>query len=367
MGSNRMLPLLLVGLLLVVAIGGAYYFLNQTPPSGVDPNNPDNALNTPIPPPPVQILQAVSDIPANQLITPGDYESLFEVVPVDQSSVTPDDVLVADFNTLVAGKVTTVDINGGDRIKVSLFREAGIAEQIPTAVPGQGTRKAMTIYVPDLGEILQAGNNVDVLSSYRIEMPYLRWSGTADNNVITLVDEKYLDISTKVIAQNIPVLAVTAPPQGTVDANGQPLPPPAPTPTPDPNLPTPLPGTEPEPAPPVFAVGALWTVVVAVTDQEAELIKYSMDRDDSTLSLIVRRADDPDTVTTTGVTMDLLGRLYNVPMVYAQPNVIVDPVRGFAPPLPPNQPPVVLQLPLPFGGANPVPLPTAIPSPTPAP
>lgn len=363
MGSNRMLPLLLVGLLLVVAIGGAYYFLNQAEPTG---GQPPTGLETPIPPPPVQILQAVSDIPANQLITNGDFESLFEVIEVDQASVTPDDVLVADFSTMVAGKVTTVDINGGDRIKVSLFREAGIAERIPTSQPGQGTRKAMTIYVPDLGEILAAGNNVDVLSSFNVEMPYLRFTGADAEGRIQLLDSNYLDVSTKVIAQNIPVLAVVSPPQGATDSNGNPLPPPEPTPTPDPTLPTPIPGSEPEPAPPIFAQGARWTVVLAVTDQEAELIKYTMDKA-GVLSLIVRRADDPDTVTTTGVTMDLLGRLYNVPMVYAQPNVIVDPVRGFAPPLPPNQPPVVLQLPLPFGGANPVPLPTAVPAPTPAP
>jgi hypothetical protein len=61
--------------------------------------------------------------------------------------------------------------------------------------------------------------------------------------------------------------------------------------------------------------------------------------------------------------MDLLMRLYGVPQVYAQPNMLVDLLKAPPPPLPPGQPPVVIPIPLPAG--VPQPLPTAAPTTTP--
>jgi hypothetical protein len=103
--------------------------------------------------------------------------------------------------------------------------------------------------------------------------------------------------------------------------------------------------------------------VVAVTEQEAELIDYTRNKPGGVLSMIVRRTDDNEQVTTTGVTMDLLMRLYGVPQVYAQPNMLVDLLKAPPPPLPPGQPPVVIPIPLPAG--VPQPLPTAAPTTTP--
>lgn len=354
---------IIIALLVALALGvGAYLYLNNssTTTGGDDPNA---LVPTIIPPPDVQVLEAASDIPANKLIAGSDFETLFSVIPVRPSERNEGDVLASEFSGLVQGQVTTSQIRGGERIKRNLFRPAGVAELIPTAAPGQSSRKAMSVFVTDLGNIAAQGNTVDILASYTLEQPYLRVTGVTQGDtgaVITLLDTSYLDVSTHVIAQNIPVLSVTPPP--IVQPEGAAA---APPPTVVAEG-TAAGGTAAEPAPTpetVFNQGSQWTVVLAVTDQEAELIDYTRTKNNGLgLSLIVRRADDAEQVTTTGVTMDLLMRLYGVAQVYAQPNMLVDLLKPPPPPLPPGQPPVVIPIPLPFGPGAAVPLPTAVPT-----
>ena len=353
---------IIIALLVALALGvGAYLYLNNssTTTAGDDPNA---LVPTIIPPPDVEVLEAASDIPANKLIAGSDFETLFSVVPVRPSERNEDDVLASEFSGLVQGQVTTSQIRGGERIKRNLFRPAGVAELIPTAAPGQSSRKAMSVFVTDLGNIAAQGNTVDILASYSLEQPYLRVNGVTQEEgqtVITLLDTPYLDVSTHVIAQNIPVLSVTPPP--IVQPEGAAAAPP-------PTIAaegTDAGGAAAAPAPTaeiVFNQGSQWTVVLAVTDQEAELIDYTRNKSGSFLSLIVRRADDAEQVTTTGVTMDLLMRLYGVAQVYAQPNMLVDLLKSPPPPLPGNQNPVVIPIPLPFGPGVAVPLPTAAPT-----
>ena len=354
----------LVAILLIAIIGAAAYFLVLAP--ATPPTN-----DTTIPPtiivPDVQILEAANDIPANTLIRASDYEALFQTVEVPASNVTEDDIRASEFSTYVAGQVTTLDIFGGDRIKRSLFRPAGIVEQLPTPAPGEGSRKAMWVYITDLGNITTNGT-VDIIASYNIESKYLRFTGsTLDEGVpvISLLDDTYSDVSTKVIAQNVPVLSI-APPV-VIGPDGLPVQP-GTAPGEVPLEPTPfIEGQEPiegEVQPteaPVAIQGTVWGVWLAVTDQEAELIDFTRLKF-GTLTLIFRRADDNEQVVTTGVTMDILMRLYGVPQPYAQPNILVDLVTGPAPPLPPNQPPVVIPVPPPFGPGQAVPLPTAAPA-----
>lgn len=356
---------IIIALLVALGLGvGAYLYITATGENGGN----QVIVPTDIPPPDVQILEAAGDIPANRLISNADFESLFSIASVRPSEVTESDVRADEFSTLVQGQVTTSAIRGGERIKKNLFRPAGVAELIPTPAPGQSARKAMYVLVTDLGNIAAAGNTVDVLGSYSLEQPYLRFVGSTTDDqgrqIVDLADEKYLDISTRVLAQNIPVLKVIGPstvnPDGTA-AGGAAAAPPAPTLAAEGGgaiAPAPVATVEP-----AFLQGAQWTVVLAVTEQEAELIDYTRNKPGGVLSLIVRRTDDNEQVTTTGVTMDLLMRLYGVPQVYAQPNMLVDLLKAPPPPLPPGQPPVVIPIPLPDG--EPQPLPTAVPTTTP--
>ncbi|HYF66376.1 MAG TPA: hypothetical protein VD886_26345 [Herpetosiphonaceae bacterium] len=356
---------IIIALLVALGLGvGAYLYISA---SGGGTGGDPQVIPTEIPPPDVQILEAAGDIPANRLISNADFETLFSIASVRPSEVTDSDVKADEFSTLVQGQVTTSAIRGGERIKKNLFRPAGVAELIPTPEPGQSARKAMYVLVTDLGNIAAAGNTVDVLGSYSLEQPYLRFVGSSLDEqgrpTVDLQDEKYLDISTRVLAQNIPVLQVIAP--STVPADGSAAAaggaPPAPTLAAEGSgavAPEPVATVEP-----AFTQGAQWTVVLAVTEQEAELIDYTRNKPGGVLSLIVRRTDDNEQVTTTGVTMDLLMRLYGVAQVYAQPNMLVDLLKAPPPPLPPGQPPVVIPIPLPDG--EPQPLPTAVPTTTP--
>jgi pilus assembly protein CpaB len=352
---------IIIALLVALGLGvGAYLYLSGNtggePPAGSD-------TPTEIPAPDVQILEAASDIPANRLISNADFETLFSIASVRPSEVTEFDIRADQFSTLVQGQVTTAAIRGGERIKKNLFRPAGVAELIPTPAPGQSARKAMYVLVTDLGNIAAAGNTVDILGSYSLEQPYLRFRSLTNEGgvqTIELEGEKYLDVSTHVLAQNIPVLKVV-PPSVAPEAGAGAAAPPAPT------LAAETEGAAGAPpvatAEPVFLQGSQWMVVLAVTEQEAELIDYTRNKPGGVLSMIVRRTDDNEQVTTTGVTMDLLMRLYGVPQVYAQPNMLVDLLKAPPPPLPPGQPPVVIPIPLPAG--VPQPLPTAAPTTTP--
>jgi pilus assembly protein CpaB len=351
---------IIIALLVALGLGvGAYLYLNNT--TGGD-TPPVGEVATEIPPPDIEILEAASDIPANRLITGADREVLFQVSAVRPNDVAENDVRADEFSSLIQGQVTKVAIRGGDRIKKEAFRPAGIAELIPTAVPGQSSRKAMTVFINDLGNIAADGNTADIIASYNVSSWYMEFNSVDEKGIFTYDKREYPDITTKVIGQNIPVLRVIPPaivsPEGAaqqapvepaaVPAEGEVIPPPQPT------------------AEPVFVQGSQWQVVLAVTEQEAELIDYTRNKP-GFLSLIIRRADDQEIVSTTGVTMDLLMRLYGVNQAYAQPHMVVDLVDAPPPPQPPGQPPVVIPIPFPFGNGAPVALPTTVPAATPTP
>ncbi len=353
---------IIIALLVALGLGvAAYLYIGSgPPPGGGDPNDPAT-LPTEIPPPDIEIVEAASDIPANRLITGADREVLFQVSAVRPSEVTDNDVRADEFSSLIQGQVTKTSISGGDRIKKDAFRPAGIAELIPTAVPGQSSRKAMTVFVSDLGSIAADGNTADIIASYNVTSWYMEFNSVDQQGVFTYDKREYLDVTTKVIGQNIPILKVIQPIIIDPQTGAQPVPPEPAVPGADGVIPPPQPTTEP-----VFPQGSQWQVVLAVTEQEAELIDYTRNKP-GFLSLIVRRADDQEIVTTTGVTMDLLMRLYGVNQVYAQPHLLVDLLDAPPPPQPPGQPPVVIPIPFPFGNGAPVPLPTTVPVETPTP
>lgn len=352
---------IIIALLLALGLGVAA-FLYITAGTPIDPDNPPaGTVPTIIPEPDIEILEAASDIPANRLITGADRESLFQVSPVRPSEVTDNDVRADEFSSLIQGQVTKSSIRGGDRIKKDAFRAAGVAELIPTAVPGQSSRKAMTVFINDLGNIAADGNTADIIASYNVSSWFMEFSSVNREGDLTYEKREYPDVTTKVIGQNIPILKVLPPTIIDPQTGAQPAPAAPPVPGPDGVIPPPQPTTEP-----VFVQGSQWQVVLAVTEQEAELIDYTRNKL-GFLSLIIRRADDQEIVSTTGVTMDLLMRLYGVNQVYGQPNMVVDLVDAPPPPQPPGQPPVVIPVPIPFGNGVPVPLPTTVPAATPTP
>lgn len=364
MQKGSPLGIILVGILILAVIAGGYIYLTNNSSAGNGNGGTDSGLPTPIPPPPAEVYEATGDIEASRLIKPGDRE-LFSRVTVDVSQVSDDDIRANEFDQLVMGRVTARDIAGGARLKRSDFRDAGLIEQIPTPAPGQASRKIITVFVTDLGSIASPGATVDLLASYALESRYLYYVGNEFDpatgvTTILRTDASYSDISTKILAQDVPVMRIVEP-VVPIDDTGAPPPPASDAPPADSNAPA----TTPEAtAVPSFGPGAVWEVQLAVTDQEAELIQYTVNKF-GVLSLIVRRPEDRELVSTTGVTMDLLMRLYGVAQPYAQPNILVDLVKAPPVPQPPSQAPLVVPVPPPFGNAAPAPLPTAEPTPAP--
>ncbi|XSG74466.1 hypothetical protein ACP8Y2_20045 [Herpetosiphon llansteffanensis] len=360
MRQNSALGMIIAIVVLIAVLAGGYVYYSKQQAN--QPGDPSLVEPTPLPIPNVRVLEAATDIDANKLIG-NDLEQYFNVVEVQPTEVTPDDVLETEFFSAIQGKVTTSSILGGERIKKSAFRNAGIAEKLPTPEPGAESPKAYNLFVSDIGGIVAEGNSVDIVGSYSLEQPYLRFTGVTEQG-ITLVDEKYLDISTHVLAQNVRVLKVVAPPLVSPDGQQTGAAPAAAQPTVevvvDGN-----PVQQQATPEPVFNQGSQWQIVVALTAQQVELLEYTKAKTGSTLNVVVRRADDQDDqIVTTGVTMDLLMRLYGVPQVYAQPNMIVKLLDAPAPPQPPQQPPVVIPFPLPNAPQQ-QPLPTAVPTQTP--
>ena len=157
---------IIIALLVALGLGvGAYLYLNN---SGGTDQPVAGTVPTIIPPPDIEILEAANDIPANRLITGADRETLFQVSAVQPNEVTENDVRADEFSSLIQGKVTKAPISGADRIKKDAFRPAGIAELIPTPGPGQSSRKAMTVFINDLGSIAADGNTADIIASYNV-------------------------------------------------------------------------------------------------------------------------------------------------------------------------------------------------------
>jgi pilus assembly protein CpaB len=109
------------------------------------------------------------------------------------------------------------------------------------------------------------------------------------------------------MVQNVRVLRVLKPaiPQeaGTPTPAGQqgtaPPPPPSSTQTPD-----------------TFVPGAQWILLLAMTDQEAEIVKFTLDQQDPKpqITLVLRGRDDSAIEDTTGVTLRLLTSRYGLPL-----------------------------------------------------
>ncbi len=361
MRQNSALGMIIAVVVLIAALAGGYVYITKQQTN--QPGDPSSLEPTPMPVPNVPVLEAATDIEANKLMG-SDLEQYFNVVEVQPSEVTPDDVLETEFYSAIQGKVTTANIRGGERIKKSTFRNAGIAEKIPTPEPGEESPKAYNLFISDIGGIVAEGNSIDIIGSYSLEQPYLRFTGISPENVVTLADEKYLDISTHVLAQNVPVLKVVAPPLVSPDGQQAGAAPAAAQPTIE-LVVDGQPVQQQATPEPVFTQGSQWQIVVALTAQQAELLEYTKAKTGSTLNIVVRRADDEDDqIATTGVTMDLLMRLYGVPQIYAQPNMIVKLLEAPSPPQPPQQPAVVIPFPLPNAPQQ-QPLPTAVPTQTP--
>jgi pilus assembly protein CpaB len=308
---------LLLGILILVAAALAYFVLSQ-------PQSPSPDL---IPTPTVELKKKIViariDIPANTILT--DTETFLGVIDIPESEFKAAPGQYFENANDLLNKQTVRQINFNERITRSDITEPGLSILIPTAQPNQPRPKAVPVQVDNLTGVadqVRPGDFIDILGSFQIDRTIIR-PGFGENNQIVLREETIQGRSVKTLIQNVQVLQVLKPaaPQGTpgqgqaqpapeqpaqgppaVDANGQPLP--------QGQTGQPTQQTGPKTTG-TFQTGE-WILTLALTDQQAEIVKFSTEA--GTISRALRGRGDTAIDNTIGSTLSLLVSQFGLPL-----------------------------------------------------
>lgn len=308
---------LLLGLLIIVIGALAYFVLSQP-----------QLANQDLAPQPTQELKrkiviARIDIPNNTVLT--DTVTFLTTIDIPESeyAAAPGQYFTSPEELLYKQTLRAIAFN--DRVRKADITEPGLSIQIPTAQPGQPRVKAITFQVNNLSGVadqVRPGDFVDVLSSFIIQRTYLR-PGFNELGQIAIKEEPFEGQTTKTLLQNVQVLQIRKPapvPEGTAtpggpaesgppqtDANGQPV----------------AAGGDAGAQGQATAQGQVnsgntfqpgtWLLLLAVTDQQAELLKFSIEQGTG-ITLVLRGRGDSAIETTTGATIDLLVSQYGLPL-----------------------------------------------------
>lgn len=302
--------ILLLGVLVAALVAlGVIFFLNQNAAAV-----PNVQLQVPTVPPTHRVVIANVDIPINTLLT--DTETLLKYDSISESAfnASPNDFF-ENFAEL-SGKVTINAIGATQPIKAQDVADAGLSVQIPAAQNGQPRTKAISVLVNNLTGVadeITPGDFVDVLSSFTINRVYLR-PGFAEDGSVRFVEEQFTGQSTKALIQNVRVLRIKRPevtPAGTttptvessaapqLDENGQPI------------------SADQTQGATSASNAAItpgnWLLVLAMTDQQAEVFKFSRENGNG-LTLVLRGRGDGTVENTLGATLDLLVTNFGLPV-----------------------------------------------------
>jgi pilus assembly protein CpaB len=308
---------LLLGVVIAAAAAlGLYYVFSLPQTPQVDPSQ---ILPTPVPKK-VQVVFARIDLPADQLIDDIDQESsliYLDEIPEDEYNAQPNKY----FRSLseLRNKVVIRDIRATSPIFQENVRDGGLALEIPTAQPNQPRRKAIPYQVNTLTGVadqIQEGDYVDMVMTFEVKIFYLRPGLELDPETnefrLTFKEDTYVDMSTKTLLQNVQVLKVLkqeVPPDATPTAVPSGAAPPT---NPDGTIATGPAASGGVPEGDTFVPGN-WLLILAVTDQEAELVRYSLERAKG-ISLVLRGRGDPAVEDTVGATLDILVSQYGLPL-----------------------------------------------------
>lgn len=328
------LLILLIGLILIVGAAALFLFL-QTP--GAAPT----AGATPAPPtevPQVEVVRARVDIPAGTVIA--DSATLLEVtrVPQPEFNGAENFARISD----VEGLLTTRAIRAGEFLTRSALTEPGLSQQLPTAEPDRARDKAYPLVVNTLSGVadqIKPGDFVDVVATFTVDrrlvfptgIEFVDVNGQDVPRTINEITDPVLR-TTKTLLQRAQVMRIIrpvaaaegeptpeagAPPQSgslpQVDESGQPI----------------IPGSETGALPSNLTSG-IWTVVLAVNDQEIELIEFAL-ASQARIVLVLRGAGDTTFEPTLGVTYDLLVSEFGVPLPRPLPPRVVGEQEAFTP------------------------------------
>jgi pilus assembly protein CpaB len=223
----------------------------------------------------VQVVVASGDMPAHSLIKP----EMLKMQTVDQRSVTPDNLI--DPGQAI-GRSNTTALMAGQRVLASALGDPDFSLAVRKG------KRAMAIAVDDLSGVaglVNAGDYVDVVVSVKEPV---------DGNRNPANGAQVAEIpATKAIIQDVQVIKI-AQMAAAVDPTKQ--------------------NSADQAAANAAAQGQISSniIVLAVSDQEAELIKYS--RENGEVHLVLRAKDDHDKQETLGASGKLLMEKFGVPV-----------------------------------------------------
>lgn len=328
------LLILLIGLILIVSAVALFLFFQPTGPGGT------TVGATPAPPtevPQVEVVRARVDIPAGTVIA--DSAALLEVSRVPQPEFNENEnfARISD----VEGQLTTRAIRAGEFITRGALTAPGLSQQLPTAEPDRARDKAYPLIVNTLSGVadqLKPGDFVDVVATFNVTRRQVIPTGTdfVDVNgqqIERLVNEitEPTFQTTKTLLQRAQVLRVIKP---EVPTDGEPTPEAAPPPSGsvpqvDESGQPITPGSTTAGAPSALTSG-IWTLVLAVNNQEIELMEFALAAD-ARIVLVLRGAGDTTFEPTLGVTYDLLVSEFGLPLPRSLPPRVVSEQEVFTP------------------------------------
>jgi pilus assembly protein CpaB len=307
-GSSSLL--IIVGLFLLLAAGAAGVLMFYAPTQGL--GAAASAQLPPTPEPMVPVVKADIDIPEGTVITSTEGLLKMGEVPTSQFNEDVNLVSIEDARNMIA----TTTIKAGESVRKDSLRKAGLAQKIPAPKQGEAPVKAYPIQVNSLSgvaDLIQPGDFVDVVASFNIDVITFH-PGTPQrdqNATIDMITEHATNEgAAKVLLQDVEVLDVIKPAPPVEGAEASPTPEATPPPSPPADGGGDGTGT---PSQANSLNSGNWIIVIAVTNQEAEVLRFALDRGIG-ISTILRRAGDHTTERTVGATMRILVDNYGMPM-----------------------------------------------------
>jgi pilus assembly protein CpaB len=336
--------IVLVVLILIVLIAGAVAYFVIGPEAlqemiGLteEPTPTPEGMPTPTPTtdPGVDILVARFDLDERTVFTNTETFLMEQNMPTNAYEQLSDRrIRVDEFADKVYGKVLKIPILADEPLEESYLAPPGLSQQMPTAEPNRPRPKAYPLQVNKFSGVadqIQVGDSVDIVATFDVdrkiytpppptvpplpnEPPQPAQQGSTDTEIL---------LSTKTIVQRAKVLNIVRPPP--------PTPPPAPAAEGEE-------GEAPPPTPvPTEETGIReritegdWILVLAISDQEAEIIEFSL-QTGARLKLVLRGTGDEVFEDTLGATFDLVVSEFGVPLPELEEPFVFVPWEGSGP------------------------------------
>jgi pilus assembly protein CpaB len=347
---KRVVVIVVVVILLLVGVAAGLYFfgpeeLKQQIGLGEPTATPEGPAPEPTADPGVDIVVARIDLPIGTYIS--DTQTLLDVSNI--STLRYEERAEKLFRAAEIGdireKVLKVPLFAGDPFEKDFLGEPGLSQRIPVAEPNTLRDKAFPMEVDKftgVADQIMVGDTVDIVVTFKVQRriylpPSQSVVGVRDLSIGMTVEDDAGDnadaaattaqdqaaasvsrpvetrefITTKTIVQQAQVLSILRPPPPT------PVPVAAEDEEPDPDNPPPPTPVEEEPstsgAPPKTVTEGTWLVVLALSNQEVEMITFAQ-QSEAKLSLVLRGAGDKAYEPTQGTSFDLMFSEFGLPM-----------------------------------------------------